>query len=309
MDLMRRRHLQQLSCLGLTCMLSPLNFAASPNTGHLTHQLGKTRERLNPIGMGTWITFNVGRSKRLIDQRSQVLQTFFDAGGQVIDSSPMYGSAEQVLGETFKLTSPPARLFTATKTWTSSAAEGKTQFTDSLKLWQQPNIDLLQIHNLVAWQTHLPMLRELKQQNLIRYIGITTSHGRRHSELLSIIESHDIDDFVQLTYNIRDREVEQRLLPAALERGIAVIANRPLDGGRLMKDFQRASLPAWAKELGINNWAQYFLRFIISHPAITLAIPATSQIAHMKENMGAANTSPLPNSRQRAEMIKYLKQV
>jgi len=308
-DLMRRRHLQQLSCLGLTCMLSPLNFAASPNTGHLTHQLGKTRERLNPIGMGTWITFNVGRSKRLIDQRSQVLQTFFDAGGQVIDSSPMYGSAEQVLGETFKLTSPPARLFTATKTWTSSAAEGKTQFTDSLKLWQQPNIDLLQIHNLVAWQTHLPMLRELKQQNLIRYIGITTSHGRRHSELLSIIESHDIDDFVQLTYNIRDREVEQRLLPAALERGIAVIANRPLDGGRLMKDFQRASLPAWAKELGINNWAQYFLRFIISHPAITLAIPATSQIAHMKENMGAANTSPLPNSRQRAEMIKYLKQV
>lgn len=308
MNLMRRRHLQQLSCLGLTCMLSPSNTAASPNTGHITHQLGKTRERLNPIGMGTWKTFNVGRSKRLTQQRSQVLQTFFDAGGQVIDSSPMYGSAEQVLGEAFKLTSPPTELFAATKTWTSSPAEGKTQFTDSLKLWQQPNIDLLQIHNLVAWQTHLPMLRELKQQNLIRYIGITTSHGRRHSELLSIIESHDID-FVQLTYNIRDREVEQRLLPAALERGIAVIANRPLDGGRLMKDFQRASLPAWANELGINNWAQYFLRFIISHPAITLAIPATSQIAHMKENMGAANTSPLPNSRQRSEMIEYLKQV
>lgn len=303
MEPTRRTFLKTASIVGATALLPP-SLSASPKVRFNT--IPSTSESIHPIGMGTWITFNVGRSPALIEARAKVLKTFFDLGGQMIDSSPMYGSAEQVLGKTFELAPPPSRMFTATKTWTSSGAEGKQQFVDSMSLWQRPSFDLLQIHNLVGWQTHLPILQELKRQNLIRFIGVTTSHGRRHEELRTIIESQDID-FVQLTYNIRHREVEQYLLPAAKERGIAVIANRPLDGGNLMDDFESKPLPMWAKELGINNWAQYFLRFIISHPAITTAIPATSKVAHMKENMGAANPIPLPNTKQRQAMINYLR--
>ena len=262
-------------------------------------------EDLFAIGMGTWITFNVGQDLALRNQRTEVLRRFFQRGGQMIDSSPMYGSSEQVLGYALSRLGNLARPFVTTKTWTRSANEARNQFEDSIQYWGNPHIDLLQIHNLLAWQRHLPFLRELKQQGLIRYIGITTSHGRRHEELLKIMAQETID-VIQLTYNIGDREVEKYILPLAQDKGIKVIANRPLQGGRLMKQFQHQSLPEWAKELGCDNWAHYFLRFIISHPAIQFAIPATSKVEHMEENMTSVNQAPLPDSKQRQAMIRYL---
>lgn len=268
----------------------------------------KSKEPVFPIGMGTWITFNVGNDALLRQQRTEVVKTFFALGGQLIDSSPMYASAEEVLGYTLKQLPQNAKLFSATKIWTNSKQAGQEQFNQSQKLWYQTNFALLQIHNLVAWQKHLPLLQELKKEGLIRYIGVTTSHGRRHSELKKIITTQDID-FIQLTYNIADREAEQELLPLAQDKGLAIIANRPLQGGRLMDRFENEQLPSWAKELGCNNWAQFFLRFIISHPAITYAIPATSRVEHMKENMLSVNKFPLPNQTQRQRMISYLKEI
>lgn len=274
---------------------------ASPGAGHLIAASG---EGLQPIGMGTWITFNVGNSPQLIAQRGQVLQTFFALGGQVIDSSPMYGSAEAVLGTLFDRTPPPAGLFAETKIWTASADTGRTQFADSQRLWRRRRLDAVLVHNLLNWREHLAFLRELKQQGSIRYLGVSTSHGRRHGELEHLLLGQALD-IVQLTYNLADREAEARLLPLAQDQGVAVIANRPLQGGRLMAQSQGKPLPAWAGELGCANWAQFFLRFIIAHPAISCAIPATSQVAHMRENMGAMNPTPLPDPQQRQRMLRY----
>ncbi|REL34203.1 aldo/keto reductase [Thalassotalea euphylliae] len=324
-QLTRRALLTTLAKLGIGVSLLPLSTVAqqhnqslNPNTiayqlkaaKFLKKTIPSTGQTIHPIGMGTWITFNVGKDTVLRNERTKVLDTFFQLGGEVVDSSPMYGSAEEVLG--YGLTklkansgNYPSSLFAATKTWTSSKSEGKQQFKDSQQLWQQARFALLQIHNLVAWQQHLPMLRELKQQGLLKYIGVTTSHGRRHRELAKIMATEPID-FVQLTYNILDREVEQELLPLAQDKGIAIIANRPFQGGRLMQRFEREPLPAWATELGCDNWPQYFLRFVISHPALTCTIPATSKVEHMQENMSGANIMPLPNAQQRQQMIAYL---
>jgi diketogulonate reductase-like aldo/keto reductase len=316
-----RRHLLKLaSAMGLVICSGHHSLSATPLPSFAAKMIPSSNESLFPIGMGTWITFNVGNDMQLREQRLQVVDKFFELGGQMIDSSPMYGSSEDVVGYCLsqlankgvsdkkgirKKLANKNKLFAATKTWTRSSDSAQQQFIDSQRLWRQQRFDLLQIHNLVAWQRHLPMLQELKQQKLIRYLGVTTSHGRRHSELIKIMKTQAID-FIQLTYNIDDREAEHDILPLAQERGIAVIANRPLQGGRLMDKFQQEPLPVWSKEIGCNNWAQFFLRFIISHPAITSAIPATSQVNHMIENMRAINKVPLPNSAQREQMVRYL---
>lgn len=261
-------------------------------------------EKLFPIGMGTWITFNVGRDKYLRKQRTRVLQTFFEHGGQLIDSSPMYGSSEQVVGHALSKLKNNKRLFSATKTWTSSVSEGRKQFANSQHFWGTKTFDLVQVHNLVAWREQLAMLQELKEQGLVRYLGVTTSHGRRHEELEKILETVPLD-FIQLTYNIFDREAEKRLLPLALEKGVSVIANRPFRGGSLINSITNTPLPAWHLEAGCYNWAQMFLRFIVSHPAITCAIPATSRVEHMVENMQSINSVPFPDQRLRQKMFDY----
>lgn len=261
-------------------------------------------ELIPAIGMGTWITFNVGGSQRLRDARVKVLERFFKGGGTVIDSSPMYGSAEEVLG--YCLNKLPGKTsFSATKTWTSSSEEGKSQFADSTRLWGLPKLDLLQIHNLVAWQTHLPYLRELKQQGKIRYVGITTSHSRRHSDIEHILEREPLD-FLQLTYNISDRDAEQRLLPLAADKGVSVICNRPFQGGRLPDHTSNKKLPVWAPELGCTTWPQLMLKYVISHPSVTAAIPATSKVEHMDENMRAV-TGVLPSISQRQQILAAFK--
>jgi diketogulonate reductase-like aldo/keto reductase len=261
-------------------------------------------EHVPVIGMGTWQTFDVGDDPDLVAARAQVLKTFFKLGGGMVDSSPMYNSSEQVIGECRELLGNDAGLFSATKVWTPGRWLGVKQMQRSQRLWGVSRLDLIQIHNMLDWETHLETLNDWKADGKIRYIGITTSHGRRHAALVEALEREKFD-FVQFTYNILDREAEQRLLPLAAERGTAVIINRPFRRGGLFDYVKNKPLPVWAGEFDCANWAQFFLKFIISHPAVTVAIPATSRVDHMKENMGAGfGRLPEPSMRQR--MATYM---
>jgi diketogulonate reductase-like aldo/keto reductase len=262
-----------------------------------------TGELLPAIGLGTWITFDAGPDPRRRDALAPVLQAFFDRGGRLIDSSPMYGSSEEVIGALLpRMRNRPAP-FAATKVWIVGRGAGVRQMEASRKLWGVPRFDLMQIHNMVDWPAHLETLKAWKAEGRIRYIGITTSHGRRHAEMEKAIATEPFD-FVQFTYNIADRSVERRLLPLAAERRIAVIANRPFDGGNLFERMAGKPLPPWARELDCETWAAFFLKFVVSHPAVTCAIPATSQPAHMLENMGALY-GRLPDASTRQRMARY----
>jgi diketogulonate reductase-like aldo/keto reductase len=266
-----------------------------------------TGESVPVIGMGSWITFDIGDDRDELAIRIQVLKRFFEHGGGMIDSSPMYGSSQAVIGRCLEAINNDQSVFSATKVWTWGKQAGIDQINRSLGLWGLKTFDLMQIHNMLDWETHLNTLKQMKQDGVIRYIGITTSHGRRHEEMEAALTSYDFD-FVQLTYNVIDREVEQRLLPLARERGIAVIVNRPFRGGELFPLFQHRRLPPWATEFDCQNWAQYFLKFIISHPAVTCAIPATSQVTHMDENM-KAGSGRLPDAKTRQKMVRYLEKI
>ena len=253
--------------------------------------------------MGTWITFDAGRSGASRARLLPVLQAFFDRGGQLIDSSPMYGSSETVVGDLLPRLRQRPRLFAASKVWIPGQRLGQVQMEDSRKLWGLTRFDLMQVHNLLDWEAHLETLKEWKSRGRLRYIGVTTSHGRRHAELERIMNREPLD-FVQFTYNLADRSAEERLLPLARERRMAVILNRPLDGGNLFDRVRGKPLPSFAAEFDCRNWAQYFLKFLISHPAVTCAIPATSQVAHMIENMGAC-TGRLPDDSTRNRMAVH----
>jgi aryl-alcohol dehydrogenase-like predicted oxidoreductase len=263
--------------------------------------------RIPAVGMGTWITFNVGEDTEARRQRADVLQRFFAMGGGMVDSSPMYGSSEAVIGWCLDRLQAEGRdtsgLFSATKVWTRMFASGQEQMDESRALWGLETFDLMQVHNLVDWQTHLPALKDDKAAGRIRYLGITTSHGRRHEEFERIMASEPLD-FVQFTYNILDREVERRLLPLAADRGQAVIVNRPFRTGGLFDRFAHHPLPDFAAEIEATDWAQFLLKFILSHPAVTCAIPATRRVGHMQQNMGAL-TGPLPDAALRRRMIDY----
>ncbi len=267
----------------------------------LARRIRSSGEKMPIVGLGSWITFNVGRDQALLDESADVIKAFLAGGGRMIDSSPMYGSSQATIGYALKKLGMPDGTFAADKIWTSSQSEGPAQFSRTQGLWGLQQMDLMQIHNLVAWRSHLSMLQELKASGKIRYIGITTSHGRRHRELEDIMSKHDLD-FVQLTYNIRDREPEARLLPLARERGIAVIVNRPYQRGALLRRFSGKPLPPLAQEIGAQNWAQFLLKFVLSHPDVTCAIPATTKVAHVKENLAAA-AGPLPELSMRKEMF------
>ena len=261
-------------------------------------------ELLPLVGLGSWITFNVGDDPAARDASAEVMRAFFQAGGRLIDSSPMYGSAQQVIGYGLKKLGAPRTLFAADKVWIADGAEGRGQIESSRSLWGIPRFELLQVHNLLAWQAHLPTLFAMKTAGQLRYVGITTSHGRRHDEMARIMASQPLD-FVQFTYNLFDREAEQRLLPLAQQRGIAVIANRPFQQGALLDKLQRFPLPSWAADIGCTSWAQFALKFVISHPAVTCAIPATTNIAHVRENLGTA-MGRLPDPAMRARMAAYV---
>lgn len=267
-----------------------------------TRPIPSSGEALPRVGLGTWITFNVGNDPPARAQCVQVLRAFFAAGGRLVDSSPMYGSSQGVVGEGLRLLDARQRVFSAEKVWTGG--DGAAQVEATRAQWQVPRFDLLQVHNLLAWEKQLPLLRAMKERGQVRYIGITTSEGRRHREFEQVMRAHPLD-FVQLTYNLVDREAEQRLLPLAAERGIAVLVNRPFQEGALLRRLDRHPLPAWAGEIGATSWAQFALKFAISHPAVTCAIPATRRVDHVRENMGAA-AGPLPDEAQRRRMAAHV---
>lgn len=270
----------------------------------LKRPIPATGQQIPVIGMGSWISFNVGADRVLRDKRVKVLEAFFDQGGGMIDSSPMYGSSEEVIGYCLKRVANKGALFSATKVWTYTGFMGVRQMNNSFKLWGAKRFDLMQIHNLLDWEAHLETLKKWKAEGRVRYIGITTSHGSRHEEFARIMETQPID-FVQFTYNVLDREAERRLLPLAAERKLGVIVNRPFQRGALFDRFERHPLPDWAGEFDCANWAQFFLKFIVSHPAVTCAIPATSRVDHMLENMGAAY-GRLPDPALRKRMIRTI---
>ena len=273
----------------------------------LTKKIPSSGEALPMVGLGSWITFNVGDDPVARDSSAEVMQAFFDAGGRMIDSSPMYGSAQEVIGYCLRKTGNAANVFATDKVWIANGDEGPDQIERSRALWGVDRFDLLQVHNLVAWEAHLDTLNAMKDDGKLRYVGITTSHGRRHEELESIMRKHDLD-FVQLTYNIADREVEDRLLPLAQERGIAVIANRPFRRKELIYRFEEEKLPEWADEIGAASWAQFLLKFVISHPAITCAIPATTRVDHVRENLETARAA-LPDEKMRQRMVAYIREL
>ncbi len=282
----------------------PLPPAHAQAASFLTKPIPATGEALPLVGLGTWITFNVGNDKKLLDESAAVMAAFFEAGGRMIDCSPMYGSSQPTIGYGLKMLGYPKALFSAEKVWTSDADSGPEQIEASRAHWGVARFDLMQVHNLVAWKRHLKTLRAMKEDGRLRYIGVTTSHGRRHGTLERIMKTQPID-FVQLTYNMIDREVEERILPLAEERRIAVIVNRPFRGGPLVDRAKRHDLPGWVSETGASTWPQFLLKFIVSHPAVTCAIPATTRVDHVRENM-AASTGILPNEKLRRRMADFV---
>lgn len=295
---MQRREFVATSA-GLLAGVAGGGVAASPV---LTRPIPSTGETLPAVGMGTWLTFHVAISDAAaMAQRRQVLERFMAAGGGLIDSSPMYATAEQVLGELLP-TVPGRKVFSATKVWTPLSDYGPTQMQRSLDLWRLARCDLMQVHNLLNWPAHLKTLRAWKAAGRIRYLGVTTSHGRAHDELAAILRSEALD-FVQVTYHPADRSAEP-LLELARQRGVAVIVNRPLDGGALPQRLARRPLPAIASELGCDTAAALLLKWELSHPAVTCVIPATTRPDHMQQNLQAGR-GPLPDARQREALGRW----
>jgi diketogulonate reductase-like aldo/keto reductase len=303
----RRRVIQGLGSVVLGAALNPARLLAADAAPH-TRKIPSTGQAIPSVGMGTWITFNVAPFTDARKQRAEVLRTFFDLGGGMVDSSPMYGLAEAALGYCLEQIGDAPELFSATKVWIATRLAGIAQMNTSAKLWGLPGFDLMQVHNMVDWETHLKTLTEWKAAKRIRYIGITTSHGRRHEAMEEVIWQQPAFDFVQFSYSIADREVEQRLLPAAADKGKAVIINRPFRTGELFERVQGKPLPDWAGEIDCRSWAEFFLKFVISHPAVTCAIPATSRVDHMRENMRALQ-GPLPDASMRQRMVQHFERL
>ena len=252
-----------------------------------TRPIPRTGEQLPVIGMGTWRTFDVDESENERKPLREVLRRLFDAGGRVIDSSPMYGRAEQVVGD---LVDPARRPFLATKVWTSGREAGIEQMRRSIRLMsprgEGRSFDLMQIHNLVDWRTHVPTLRAWKEAGTIRYWGITHYADSALPEMEQIVRTEK-PDFVQLPYSVAVREAEKRLLPACADNGVAVLVERPFEAGSLVRDVMKRPLPAWAAEIDCSSWAQILLKFVLGHPAVTCPIPATSNPEHMADNTRA----------------------
>ena len=257
-------------------------------------------ESIPAIGLGTWRTFDVGRGADERAPLKEVLQKFVELGGKVIDSSPMYGAAEAVAGDLAAELKLADRLFWATKVWTSGAAAGVKQMETSLRHFRVTRLDLMQIHNLLDWRTHLRTLREWKQAGRVRYIGVTHYTAGAYDELERVLRAEPLD-FVQVNYSLGEREADRRILPLARERGMAVLVNRPFAEGGLFQRVRSTPLPPWAAELGCASWAQLFLKWILAHPAVTCVIPATSRVAHLVDNM-KAGTGPLPDTASRERM-------
>jgi aryl-alcohol dehydrogenase-like predicted oxidoreductase len=296
-----RRELLRLA-LGAGILISGGAAMGAANSSILTKPIPRTGESLSMIGLGTWQTFDVGSAERA--PLREVLRDFVRLGGTVIDSSPMYGRSESIVGDLAAELNFEGKLFVATKVWTSGREAGIRQMEESFRRLRVKRIDLMQIHNLVDWRAHLNTLREWQKQGRIRYLGVTHYTASAYDQLARVLETEELD-FVQLNYSIVEREAEQRLLPLAIDRGVAVLVNRPFAQAQLFSKVRGKPLPAFAAEIGCASWAQLFLKFVVSHPAVTCAIPATSKVQHLIDNM-QAGMGRLPAAEIRQRMAKYV---
>ena len=272
---------------------------AAPMTTMNTRPIPRTKEALPTVGLGTWQAFDVDPGARA--PLVEVMRQFLAAGARVIDSSPMYGRAEAIVGDVLSDVGPAGAPFLATKVWTRGKREGISEMERSRTRMRAERIDLMQIHNLLDWQTHLPVLREMKQAGKIRYLGVT---HYSHAELPQIEKMMRTEalDFIQIPYNVADRAVEARVLPAAADTGTAVLVMRPFEEGALFRQVKGKALPAWAADIDCTSWAQLFLKFIIGHPAVTCPIPATADPKHLADNI-RAGFGRLPDAAQRRAII------
>ena len=308
---MQRRLFIQAGGLGLSGLSAASAAAAGPVPPPLTRALPRSGQRLAAIGMGTWLSFHIRPTDRpAMQQRQQVLTRFFAGGGQLIDSSPMYSSAEEVLGHLLPEVPGAKALFSATKVWTPLGGYGRTQMERSLALWGLARCDLMQVHNLLNWRAHLPTMQALQAEGRIRLLGVSSSHGNKHDimrELLDEAGSRWPLDVMQITYNPVDRRAEP-LMQQAADQGLGVIINRPFDGGQLLTRLAAHPLPPLAADLGCRSWAALVLKWELAHPSVTVAIPATTQPAHMDENM-AALQGPMPDRRQREQLTRLFERL
>jgi aryl-alcohol dehydrogenase-like predicted oxidoreductase len=266
-------------------------------------RIPKSGELLPAVGLGTWQTFDVGTASSAREPLRQVLREFVRLGGSVLDSSPMYGKSETVAGDLSSELGVHKQLFMATKVWTTGHDAGIRQMEESFKRLRTERMDLMQVHNLVDYRTHLATLKIWKEQGKVRYVGVTHYTASAYDQLSRVLASEDLD-FVQLNYSLAERDAEQRLLPLAAERRVGVLVNRPFAEGGLFRRVRGKPLPPWAAEIGCSSWAQLFLKFVISHPAVTCAIPATSKVAHLVDNMAAAS-EPMPDAGARERIARY----
>lgn len=310
--MINRRQLLQLSASVLAYQ-SPgskagtMTPASGANPTPIQRPIPSSGELLPVLGMGTSRTFDTAGDAASITKLTEVMLAFFSGAGSVIDSSPMYGRAETRVGDVLRNMTQAPKLFAATKVWTTGRDQGIAQMQESARRMNVERFDLIAVHNLQDWQTHLETLKAWKEQGKVRYIGITTSHGRNHKEFLQVMRSEPID-FAQFSYNIEDRTAEQQLLPVAAEHGIATMINRPFQRGALFSKSRASQLPELAGELDCNSWGQFYLKFILGHPAVTCIIPATAKVNHMVDNM-QANFGPVPDARQRTEMLRIFEQL
>ena len=298
----RRRALGLLAGTGAALTIEP-HMSRSAEPAPVTRPIPSSGERLPVVGLGTWQTFDVGGDAQAHAPLREVLALFAAGGGKVIDSSPMYGSSESVVGDLVAELGLRAKLFLATKVWTSGREEGIRQMEQSLRRLRAERLDLMQVHNLVDVATHTRTLEAWKQAGRVRYVGITHYTSSAYPEIERWLKNGRYD-FLQINYSLDEPEAAERLLPLAQERKVAVIVNRPFGQGSMFRRTRGKALPAWARELGIASWAQYFLKWIVGHPAVTCAIPGTGKPEHMKDNLAAAYGA-LPDEAARKRMAEH----
>jgi diketogulonate reductase-like aldo/keto reductase len=301
----RRRTLKELTAAIIALNLPKPGLTMTDVRGKMhTRLIPSTKEALPVIGCGTYRAFDVGAAREERGPLLAVLKALFDAGGSVIDSSPMYGAAEGVVGDLLAQAQNRPRAFLATKVWTTGQRAGLEQINRSFTLLQDRRIDLIQVHNLLDWKVQLATLRDLKSAGRIRYVGITHYSASAFAEVESVLRSETLD-FLQINYAMDDTAAERRILPLAADRGVAVIVNRPFGGGRVLGKLQNRPLPSWAQEIDCRSWAQALLKFVLSHPAVTCAIPGTASPEHMSDNIGAG-FGRMPDAALRVQMTNSL---
>jgi len=304
MTISRREMLQLAALAGGAVLTDPHLSFAKESKPMQTRPIPVSGEKLPIVGLGSWQQFDVGTSADVRNPLKDVLKNMKQLGGKIIDASPMYGKAEQVIGDLTDELKLNDQFFLATKVWTTGKQAGMEQMNDSLRKMKRKTIDLMQVHNLQDWQTHLKTLKDWKSEGKVRYIGITHYTDSAHAQLEQIVRSKSVD-FVQFNYSIRSRNAEKSLLHAAKENGVAVIINEPFDQGALFRSVKGKELPAWAADYDIKSWAQFFLKYLLGNPAVTCVIPGTSDVKHLVDNMGAG-FGKLPDENGRRKMAEWI---